>query len=98
MSDRSWRAAEAVYVRGIHANLHQFICQAIQVFFVGPVIGMERNALPVLSADFGVPEGSFMFLMSFVVSSGLVKGVLNFVADLNHSEVSALRTSRCVFP
>jgi len=80
MNDVSWRAAEAVYVRGIRANLHQFIQQAIQVFFVGLVIGMERNVLPVLSEDFGVPKGSFLFLMSFVVSFGLVKGMLNFVA------------------
>lgn len=80
MNDKSWAAAEAVYVRGIRANLHQFIQQAIQVFFVGLVIGMERNVLPVLSQDFGVPKGSFLFLMSFVVSFGFVKGILNFVA------------------
>ena len=80
MSDASRRAAEAVYVRGIRANLHQFMQQAIQVFFVGLVIGMERNVLPVLSGDFGVPKGSFLFLMSFVLSFGLVKGLLNFVA------------------
>jgi len=80
MNHRSWVAAEAVYVRGIRANLHQFIQQAIQVFFVGLVIGMERNVLPVLSQEFGVPKGSFLFLMSFVVSFGLVKGILNFVA------------------
>lgn len=80
MNDRSWAAAEGVYVRGIRANLHQFIQQAIQVFFVGLVIGMERNVLPVLSQDFGVPKGSFLFLMSFVVSFGFVKGILNFVA------------------
>ena len=72
--------AEAVYIRGIRANLHQFVQQAIQVFFVGLVIGMERNVLPVLSQDFGVPKGSFLFLMSFVVSFGFVKGILNFVA------------------
>jgi MFS family permease len=80
MNTESWRAAEAVYIRGIRANLHQFIQQAIQVFFVGLVIGMERNVLPVLSQEFGVPKGSFLFLMSFVVSFGLVKGILNFVA------------------
>ena len=80
MDTQSAIAAEAVYVRGIRANLHQFIQQAIQVFFVGLVIGMERNVLPVLSADFGVPKGSFLFLMSFVVSFGFVKGILNFVA------------------
>ncbi len=73
-------AAEAVYIRGIRANLHQFIQQAIQVFFIGLVIGMERNVLPVLSQDFGVPKGSFLFLMSFVVSFGFVKGILNFIA------------------
>ncbi|MBY0580007.1 MAG: MFS transporter [Burkholderiales bacterium] len=73
-------AAEAVYVRGIRANLHQFVQQAIQVFFVGLVIGMERNVLPVLSQDFGVPKGSFLYLMSFVVSFGFVKGILNFAA------------------
>ena len=73
-------AAERRYIRGIRANLHQFIQQAIQVFFVGLVIGMERNVLPVLSQDFGVPKGSFLFLMSFVVSFGFVKGILNFVA------------------
>jgi len=73
-------AAEATYIRGIRANLHQFVQQAIQVFFVGLVIGMERNVLPVLSQDFGVSKGSFLYLMSFVVSFGFVKGILNFVA------------------
>ena len=73
-------SAESVYTRGIRANLHQFLQQALQVFFVGLLIGMERNVLPVLSLDFGVEKGSFLFLMSFVVSFGLVKGILNFVA------------------
>ena len=73
-------AAEALYIRGIRANLHQFIQQAIQVFFVGLVIGMERNVLPVLSQDFGVPKGSFLYLTSFVASFGFVKGILNFYA------------------
>lgn len=77
---KSMVAAETIYIRGIRANLHQFVQQAIQVFFLGLVIGMERNVLPVLSQDFGVPKGSFLFLMSFVVSFGFVKGILNFVA------------------
>jgi len=80
MNERSLAGAEVIYVRGIRANLHQFIQQAIQVFFVGLVIGMERNVLPVLSQNFGVPKGSFLFLMSFVVSFGFVKGILNLVA------------------
>ena len=49
--------------------------------FVGLMIGMQRNVLPVVaSRDFGVPAGSFVYLMAFVISFGLVKGVLNFVA------------------
>ena len=73
--------AEAAYVHGIRANLSQFIQQMIQVFFVGLMIGMERTALPVLAGqDFGVPKSSFLYLMSFVLSFGLVKGALNFVA------------------
>lgn len=80
MSRAAPMTSEAAYVRGIRVNLHQFIQQAIQVFFVGLVIGMERNVLPVLSREFGVPAGSFLFLMSFVVSFGFVKGILNFVA------------------
>ncbi|KVD85867.1 MFS transporter [Burkholderia ubonensis] len=65
----------------MRANLHQFIWQAVQVFFVGLVIGMERSVLPVVAArDFGVPRSSFLYLLSFVISFGLVKGALNFVA------------------
>jgi MFS family permease len=67
--------------QGIRINLHQFVWQAVQVFFVGLVIGMERTVLPVVAArDFGVPRTSFLYLLSFVISFGLVKGALNFVA------------------
>lgn len=69
------------YQQGIRINLHQFIWQAVQVGFVGLVIGMERNVLPVVAQqDFGVPKSSFVYLMSFVISFGLVKGMLNVVA------------------
>ena len=74
-------AAPEDYVQGIRINLQQFIWQAVQVAFVGMVIGMERNVLPVVAEqDFGVPRSSFLYLMSFVISFGLVKGTLNFVA------------------
>lgn len=66
--------------RGIAINRGQFALQAAQVFFVGLIIGMERSVLPALSADFGVKQGDFLFLMSFIFSFGLVKGALNFVA------------------
>lgn len=66
--------------RGIAANRGQFALQALQVFFVGLVIGMERAVLPDVARDFGVAPGAFLFLASFVLSFGLVKGALNLVA------------------
>lgn len=66
--------------RGIGVNLGQFLMLTTQVFFVGLVIGMERNVLPAMSQNFGVARGAFFFLASFVIAFGLVKGVLNFVA------------------
>ncbi|MGH7226541.1 MAG: MFS transporter, partial [Gemmataceae bacterium] len=69
-----------VHQRGIVANLGQFTLQTIQVFFFGLTIGMERTVLPALSGQFGVAKGEYLFLGAFVVSFGLVKGALNFVA------------------
>ncbi len=66
--------------RGIAINIGQFSLQTIQVFFVGLIMGMERTVLPTMSRDFGVRPHAFFFLASFVISFGLVKGALNFVA------------------
>ncbi len=66
--------------RGIRVNRAQFAQQAVQVFFVGLMIGMERTVLPALSGAFGVPAHSYAFLTAFVFSFGLVKGLLNFFA------------------
>ncbi len=75
------RPVAHAYAQGIRVNLRQFLWQAVQVFFVGLIIGMERTVLPVLAArDFGVPRSSFLYLLSFVISFGLVKGALNFIA------------------
>lgn len=69
------------YPRGIRENREQFAQQILQVFFVGLVVGMERTVLPAMAQkDFGVAKDSFFFLLSFVLSFGLVKGILNFVA------------------
>lgn len=70
----------ATYTRGIGVNRGQFLLQTVQVFFVGLIIGMERNVLPSMSHRFGVDSHAFLFLASFVISFGLVKGALNFVA------------------
>lgn len=74
------QVAETIHQRGIVANLGQFTLQTIQVFFVGLTIGMERTVLPALSGEFGVAKDAYLFLASFVLSFGLVKGILNFVA------------------
>ncbi len=77
--------------RGIGANLGQFLLQTVQVFFVGLIIGMERNVLPAMSRDFGVANGAFFFLSSFVISFGLVKGALNFFAGALSDQVGRRR-------
>jgi MFS family permease len=72
---------EREYRRGISDNLNQFLHQLLQVFLVGLTLGMMRTVIPALAeSEFGVPKGSFMLLMAFVVAFGFVKGALNFVA------------------
>ena len=66
---------------GIRHNLAQFLHQLVQVFLVGLTLGMMRTVIPAVAEDeFGVPRGSFLLLMTFVVAFGFVKGTLNFVA------------------
>ncbi|WP_292454133.1 MFS transporter, partial [Methylibium sp.] len=66
---------------GIRANLGQFLQQLLQVLLVGMTIGMMRTVVPALAeTEFGVPRGSFMLLVAFVVAFGFVKGAMNFVA------------------
>lgn len=66
---------------GIRINLGQVLQQLLQVLLVGMTIGMMRNVVPALAeTEFGVPRGSFMLLVAFVVAFGFVKGAMNFVA------------------
>ena len=66
---------------GLRANLGQVLQQLLQVLLVGMTIGMMRNVVPALAeGEFGVPRGSFMLLVAFVVAFGFVKGAMNFVA------------------
>ena len=73
-------AAVLAHARGIRVNLGQFALQTAQVFCVGLTVGMERSVLPALAPEFGVAKGAYLFLASFVLSFGLVKGALNFAA------------------
>jgi MFS family permease len=69
------------YNHGIRSNFGQFMHQLLQVLLVGLTLGMMRTVVPALAEhEFGVPKGSFMLLMAFVVAFGFVKGTLNFVA------------------
>lgn len=66
---------------GLVANRLQIIQQLMQVLFVGLTLGLFRNVVPALAEqEFGIPRGSFLLLVSFVVAFGVVKGTLNFVA------------------
>ena len=61
---------------GIRPNLGQFLVKTLLVFFVGITIGMERNVIPVLAEDeFAIASSSV--ILSFVVSFGFVKALLN---------------------
>ena len=69
------------YAYGIRPNQVQFFHQLFQVLLVGLTLGMMRTVVPALAeSEFGVPKGSFLLLMAFVVAFGFVKGTLNFVA------------------
>ena len=66
---------------GIRANLRQVLLHLLQVLLVGMTLGMMRTVVPALAeTEFGVPRGSFMLLVAFVVAFGFVKGAMNFVA------------------
>ncbi len=73
-------AGTVSHVYGIRDNAPQFAMQTLQVVFVGLTLGTERTVLPTLAADFGVPQGAFLWLASFVIAFGFVKGLVNFAA------------------
>ena len=66
---------------GIRENLTPFLQQLLQVFFVGLTIGLQRTVIPALAeSEFGVAKGSMLTVFAFVVSFGVVKGIMNLVA------------------
>ncbi len=73
--------SQNIFNFGIRVNVHQFSHQLWQVLLVGLTLGMMRTVVPALAEqEFGVPKGSFLLLMAFVVAFGFVKGAMNFVA------------------
>jgi MFS family permease len=64
---------------GLRENLEQFVLLAAMTLGVGLVIGAERVAVPALAtSEFHV--ASFLATLSFIVSFGVVKALLNLVA------------------
>ncbi len=64
---------------GLRANIRQFTLLAAMTLGVGLVVGAERVAVPALAKDvFHV--ASFLAALSFIVSFGVVKALLNLVA------------------
>ncbi len=67
--------------RGLGPNRKLFLAQLVQVLFVGMMVGMQRPVLPPLAeSEFGLPRGTFALVAGLVISFGIVKAVMNFVA------------------
>jgi len=55
----------------------------LQVMFVGILLGLFRTALPALSESiFNVPKNSFIFLSTFIIAFGIIKGIANYYAGV----------------
>lgn len=55
----------------------------LQVMFVGILLSLFRTAIPALSESiFNLPKDSFIFLSTFIVAFGLIKGISNYYAGI----------------
>ena len=55
----------------------------LQVMFVGILLGLFRTVIPALSeSEFSVPKNSFLFLATFIIAFGIVKGIANYYAGI----------------
>jgi MFS family permease len=64
---------------GLGANLGQFALLVLINAFVGAMVGLERTVVPLLGEqEFGL--ASKTAIMSFIVSFGVTKALLNLVA------------------
>lgn len=63
---------------GLRANLGQFSLLVLINAFVGAMVGLERTVVPLIGErEFGL--GSKTAIVSFIVSFGATKAVLNLV-------------------
>ena len=64
---------------GLRENLPQFVLLVVINAFVGAMVGLERTVLPLLGEqEFGLTSKTA--ILSFIVSFGVTKAVLNLVA------------------
>jgi MFS family permease len=75
----------------------------LQVLFVGILLGLFRTAIPALSESiFNVPKNSFIFLCTFIIAFGLIKGIANYyagiLADKYNRKIILLYAWIIVFP
>lgn len=64
---------------GLRANWRQFTLLVLINAFVGALVGLERTVVPVIAEkDFGLVSKSFV--LSFLVSFGIVKALANLLA------------------
>jgi MFS family permease len=78
---RKGASAAAVYppVLGLRANLGQFLLLVLVNAFVGAMVGLERDVVPLMGARvFGLASATAG--LSFIVSFGIVKALANLSA------------------
>jgi len=64
---------------GIKENLFQFILLVVTALFIGSMVGIERTILPLIGQQqFGLVSTSAK--LSFIISFGFSKGIVNFFA------------------
>ncbi len=64
---------------GLRANLPQFVLFSVLTLWIGWFLGMERVVVPLLARDY-FHVSSFVLVMSFIVSFGFTKAILNMLA------------------
>ena len=56
----------------IRHNLNQVLQRLFQALLAGMTVGMMRNVVPALAeSEFGVPRGSLLLLVTFLVADGV---------------------------
>ncbi|NIT53197.1 MAG: MFS transporter, partial [candidate division Zixibacteria bacterium] len=75
------RASDSTVQLGLEANWKQFVLLVVINGFVGAMVGLERTVVPLIAEkDFGIVSGTAA--LSFIISFGVVKALLNLFAGV----------------